>query len=163
LIDPILDNLRLNDDNVTKKITPATMSKLLSRHSDSEPFDNSINYRSVIGKLNYLEKSTRSNIAYIIHQLARFFTAPKKEHGQALRWLGRYLKPTRSQGTILRVDESKDLEVYMDANFSGNWDPNEAEDPDSSFSAWLYHYVCWVRCLVEIANANQNCTLFNRE
>jgi hypothetical protein len=52
LIDQVLDDLRLNNDNVSEKITPATSSKLLSRHSDSEPFDNSFNYRSVIGKLN---------------------------------------------------------------------------------------------------------------
>jgi hypothetical protein len=58
LIDQILDNLRLNDDNVSEKTIPATSSKLLSRHNDSEPFDNSFNYRSVIGKLNYLKKST---------------------------------------------------------------------------------------------------------
>jgi hypothetical protein len=91
LIDQILDDLRLNNDNVSEKITLATSSKLLSRHSDSEPFDNSFDYRSVIGKLNYLEKSSRSDIAYIIHQLARFSSDPKKEHGQALRWLGHYL------------------------------------------------------------------------
>jgi hypothetical protein len=72
LIDQILDDLRLNNDNVSEKITPATSSKLLLRHSDSEPFDNSFNYRSVIGKLNYLEKSSRSDIAYIVHRLARF-------------------------------------------------------------------------------------------
>jgi hypothetical protein len=121
LIDQILDNLRLNNDNVSEKITPATSSKLLSRHSDSEPFDNSFNNRSVIGKLNYLEKSSRSDIAYIVHQLAQFSSDPKKkEHGQALRWLGRCLKATRLQGTILRVDKSKNLEVYVDAGFSGN-------------------------------------------
>jgi hypothetical protein len=85
LIDQILDDLRLNNDNVSVDITPATSSKLLSRHSDSEPFDNSVDYQSVIRKLNYLEKSSRSDIAYIVHQLARFSLDPKKEHGQALR------------------------------------------------------------------------------
>ncbi len=138
LIDQILDDLRLNDDNVAEKTIPATSSKLLSRHSDSEPFDNSFNYRSVIGKLNYLEKSTRSDIAYITHQLARFSAEPKKEHGQALRWLGRYLKATRTRGTILRIDESKDLELFVDADFSGNWDPKESQDRDTARSRHGY-------------------------
>jgi hypothetical protein len=120
LIDQILEDFRLNNDNVSEKITPATSSKLLSRHKNSEPFDNSFNYRSVIGKLNYLEKSSRSDIDYMVHQLARFSSDPKKGHGQALRWIGRYLKATRLQGTILWVDKSKDLEVYVDADFSGN-------------------------------------------
>ncbi len=52
LIDQILDKLCLNNDNVTEKITLATSLQLSSRHSHSEPFDNSFNYRSVIGKLN---------------------------------------------------------------------------------------------------------------
>jgi hypothetical protein len=122
LIDQILDDLHLNNDNVLEKITLATLLKLLPRQSDSKPFDNSFNYyRSVIGKLNYLEKSTRSNIAYIVHQLAPLSSDPMKEHGQALRWLGCYLKATtRLQGTILRVDESRDLEVCVDADFGGN-------------------------------------------
>jgi hypothetical protein len=147
LIDQILDDLRLNDDNVSEKTIPATSSKLLSRHSDSEPFDNSFNYRSVIGKLNYLEKSTRSDIAYITHQLARFSSDPKKEHGQALRWLGRYLKATRHRGTILRVDESKDMEVYVDADFSGNWDQKESLDRDTARSRHGY-IIMYAGCAV---------------
>jgi ATP-binding cassette subfamily B (MDR/TAP) protein 1 len=116
----------------------ATSSKLLSRHSDSEAFDNSFNYPSVIGKLNYLVRSTRSNITYITHQLARFSSDPKKEHGQALRWLGRYLKATRNQGTILGIDKSKDMEVYVDADFSGNWDLKESQYRDTARSRHEY-------------------------
>jgi hypothetical protein len=117
LIDQILDDLRLNNDNMTTKKTPVSSSRLLSRHSDSEPFDGSFNYRSIIGKLNYLEKSTRSDISYIVHQCAQFTTNPKVEHAQALRWLGRYLKETRNKGMILRPVEGKDMEVYVDADF----------------------------------------------
>jgi hypothetical protein len=63
---------------------------------------------------------------------------PKKEHGQALRWLGRYLKAMRLQGTILQVDKSEDLEVYVDADFSGNWDPKETQDRDTARSRHGY-------------------------
>jgi len=66
LIDQILKDLRLDADNVAVKSTPASSSKLLSRQDDSEPLDNSFNYRSVIGKLNYLERGSRSDIAYIV-------------------------------------------------------------------------------------------------
>jgi hypothetical protein len=91
LINQILKDMRLDNENVTTKDIPASSSRLLSRHSTSEAFDNSFHYKSVIGKLNYLEKSTLSDIADITHQCARFTSDPKKEHGQALRWLGRYL------------------------------------------------------------------------
>jgi Reverse transcriptase (RNA-dependent DNA polymerase) len=63
LIDQILEDLRLKDEEVKVKTTPAATSKLLCRHSDSPSFDNSFNYRSVIGKVNYLEKASRPDIS----------------------------------------------------------------------------------------------------
>ena len=138
LIDQILKDLRLEDENVTTKPIPASSSKLLSRHSESEAFDGSFDYRSVIGKCNYLEKSTRSDIAYITHQCARFSTDPKQEHGKALRWLGRYLKATRDKGTILKPNGDKDMEVFVDADFSGNWDGAESHNRDTARSRHGY-------------------------
>jgi len=108
LIDQILKELRL-EDNASIKETPAPSSKLLSRHSNSKDFDGPFNYRSIIGKLNYLEKGSRSDIAYITHQCARFSSCPKEEHGRFVKWLGRYLKGTRNKGTILRPNKSKGL------------------------------------------------------
>ena len=70
LIDQVLEDLGMTNENVKEKEIPAASSKLLSRHSDSEPFDKSFDYRSVIGKLNYLEKGSQSDIAYITHQCA---------------------------------------------------------------------------------------------
>ena len=94
LIDQILKDLRLDSDRVKAKTMPAMSSTLLSRHTNSEDFDRSFNYRSVLGKLNYLEKGSCSDIAYITHQCARFMMCPKREHGKAIAWLGRYLKGT---------------------------------------------------------------------
>ena len=67
LIDQILRDLRMEADNVAIKETPAESSKILNRHSSLAPFDGSFNYRSVIGKLNYLKKGSRPDIAYILH------------------------------------------------------------------------------------------------
>jgi hypothetical protein len=92
LIDQILKDFQLDKENVTKD-TATSSSKILLWHSDSEPFDDgSFNYQSVIGKLNYLEKSPRSDISCIMRQCAQFNTYPKMEHAQTLWWLGRYLK-----------------------------------------------------------------------
>jgi hypothetical protein len=49
-------------------------------------------YRSVIGKANFLEKSTRPNIAVATHHCARFSVDLKQLHMDALRYIGRYLK-----------------------------------------------------------------------
>ena len=139
LIEQILKDLRMDGDNTKSRSTPAASSKLLSRHSDSKPFDNSFNYISVIGKLNYLEKATRSDISYAVHQCARFVSDPKVEHGEAVRWLARYLSGTRDKGTIMKPMPSKELEVYVDANFCGDWCPDEAaRDRDTARSRHGY-------------------------
>jgi hypothetical protein len=138
LIDQILDDLHLNSDKTKAIAIPASSSKLLSRHTSSESFDKSFDYRSVIGKLNYLEKGSRPDIAYIVHQCARFSTDPKVEHGKAVRWLGRYLKGTRDKGLILKPNPSKSLEVFVDADFAGNWDKEETWDPDTARSRHGY-------------------------
>jgi hypothetical protein len=137
LIDKILKALRL--DNAKEKDTPAATSKILSKHTDSEPFDNSFDYRSVIGMLNYLDTGSRSDISYATHQCARFSSCPKVEHGKAVRWLGRYLKKTRTEGMIFTPDTSAGLEVFVDADFAGAWDKKEAtHDRDTARSRHGY-------------------------
>jgi hypothetical protein len=114
----------------------------------SAPFDRSFHYRRIIGKLNYLEKGSRSDIAYIVHQCARFVEDPKMEHGQALRRLGRYLKGTRNKGTIYYPDESRGLEVFVDASFSQDWKPEDALDRDSARSRHGF-YVTYASCPIQ--------------
>lgn len=139
LINQILEDLRMTNNDIKTKDTPMASSKLLSRHPNSEDFDNSFHYRSVIGKLNYLEKGSRMDIAYAVHQCARFSHCPKKEHGDAVRWIARYLKGTRSKGYIMTPDKSKGLEVHVDADFAGNWDAEIAfEDRDTARSRHGY-------------------------
>jgi len=128
LIEQVIKDLHLEQDHTTTKPTPAASSKLLSRHEDDRPFDNHFNYRSVIGKLHYLVAGSRSEIAYAVHQCARFAQEPKMEHAKAVKWIGRYLKGTMYEGTILRPDRTKSLEVYVDADFAGNWDPEVASN-----------------------------------
>ena len=96
----------------------------MTRHPDSEDFDESFNYRSVIGKMNYLEKGTRIDIAFQTHQCARYIVNPKLEHGSAVKWLGRYIKATANHGLIIELDDTKGLEVFVDSDFAGTaWTP----------------------------------------
>jgi len=59
----------------------------------------------VIGKLLFLEKSTRPDIACAVHQCARFCAAPKASHTQAVKRICRYLLGTRDKGLILDPKE----------------------------------------------------------
>jgi hypothetical protein len=132
LIHQILKDLRYDTDDITIKTTPGASSRLLSRHCNSLPFDNSFHYRSVIGKINYLERGCRPDISYMTHQCARFSSEPKVEHGKAIRWLARYLKGTDTKGLILKPDRNKSLEVYVDSDFAGNWDRELAGEDEAT-------------------------------
>ena len=139
LIQDILRELRLNGTNVAKKTTPGASSVPLLRHSTSEDFDGHFDYRKVIGKLNYLEKCTRPDISCAVHQCARFVATPKVEHGKAVKWIGRYLAGTSDEGIILSPNSEKDLEVYVDASFAGNWDVEDSSwDMDTARSRTGY-------------------------
>jgi hypothetical protein len=81
----------------------------------------------------YLEKSTRPDIAYAVHQCARFASDPKVEHAKAVRWIGRYLRGTRDKGIILKPLEQS-FECFVDSDFAGNWDPTDTIDPATAKS-----------------------------
>jgi hypothetical protein len=137
LINKILEALHMDEKTKEKPIPMASSTRLL-RHSESQAFKG-FDYRSVIGMLNYLDTGTRSDIAYATHQCARFTTAPKTEHGKVIQWLGRYLKGTRTKGMLFTPDLTKGLEVFVDADFSGNWDHIMAsEDRDTARSRHGY-------------------------
>ena len=138
LIEQIIKELRVDHEAIKGKKIPASSSKILWRHTESEKFDGHFNYRSIIGKINYLERGTRSDISYITHQCARYTADPRKEHGEALKWLGRYLKETKDKGTILKPNKEKDLVVYVDASFSGDWVQQDSSNTDTTRSRYGY-------------------------
>ena len=94
LIDDIIAQVGFNE-RTKPKATPAPSSTILSRDLDGQPFEEDWEYRSVVGKLNFLEKSTRPDIAYATHQVARFSAEPRKSHADAIKHIGRYLVGTK--------------------------------------------------------------------
>jgi len=138
LIDSILKDLQLDHETTATKRTPMASSKILFRHSSSASFNGHFHYRQVIGKLNYLEKNSRPDITYAVHQCARFCSDPKVEHGKAVMWIGRYLLATRDKGMILKPN-GESFDVSVDADFTGNWDSTEAaSDCDTARSRHGY-------------------------
>ena len=139
LIDQVISDMRLDGKSTTTKDTPMASSRILSRHLDSPEHDRSFSYAGVIGKLNYIERGSRPDISYATHQCARFSKDPRQEHAAAVRWLCRYLKKTREQGLVMRPDATKSLEVHVDADFAGNWDPKlGGQDRDTARSRHGY-------------------------
>ena len=73
-----------------------------------------------------------------MHQCAQFVDRPKKEHGDAVQWLGRYLKGTHDKGIILKPQPEEELKLYVNADFVGNWHKDEALSRDTARSRHGY-------------------------
>jgi hypothetical protein len=80
LIDSIISDVALGDSKV--KAVPAEVSEVLHAHLDKPPFSLNFGYCSVIGKLNYLAQTTRPDIVYATHQLAKYLSDPREPHGE---------------------------------------------------------------------------------
>ena len=134
LIKHIIDDCNIIKNFKPPEIPARSSTKPLNAHVNSPPFDAHFHYRSLIGKCNYLEKSTRPDIAFATHQCARFSQSPKKQHGHALTFLAKYLSGTADKGLIMKPDTSKSLECFVDADFSGLYDPSIPNDVSTSKS-----------------------------
>jgi len=130
LINKIITECGLQE-NLHTHNTPAESSKILQRDSNGALCELAWNYRSIMRMLMYLSVTTCPDIAYSVHQCARFSTAPKCSHELAVRRIVRYLKGTATKGYFLNPSTTKTLDCYVDANFAGNWTPLTSQDPSS--------------------------------
>ena len=106
LIDAIIKDLHLQSGSNTKK-TPAVPNNPLHKDTDGPDMTPEFHYRTVIGKLNFLEKSTRPDILVSVHQCARFSERPKRSHAEAVKRIGHYLLATKDKGLLICPNELK--------------------------------------------------------
>ena len=103
-------------NTTTTRTTPAHSTVTLTSHEEDKDHDNNkFNYRQVIGKLLYLEKSTRPDISCAVHQCARFSAKPKNKHAEAVKRIGRYLLGTQEKGLMMKPNQNG-LECWVDAS-----------------------------------------------
>ena len=145
LIDSIIRDLQIKNPKNVPEI-PALSTQILGRNENSPPFDENFHYRSVVGKLNYLEKGTRPDIAYATHQCARFCQDPRAPHGKAMEHLVRYLQGTRDKGIILTPNKNKSVEVFADADFSEDWSKITSEFDVSTAKSRTEFVVMYAGC-----------------
>jgi hypothetical protein len=153
LIESILSDLNLDAKSNSRSI-PALTTKILQPCLDSQHHCEDWHYRSVIGKMNYLEKATRPDIAYAVHQCARFSESPREEHSQAVKLIGRYLLGTRNKGMIFKPVQ-KSFEVFSDDDFSRNWDINIAENDQSTARSRTGYAIKYANCTIACASKLQ--------
>jgi hypothetical protein len=118
LIESIISDVGLSSDNNTKT-TPS--DSILYPDTNGIPRQENWNYRSVIGKLNFLAQNTRPDISFAVHQCARFCQAPTALHEMAVKRIICYLFYTKDKGLILHPTKTFNLDMYVDADFVGMW------------------------------------------
>jgi hypothetical protein len=110
LINSIIDDVGLKDAKVNP--VPAKVSLQLHAFKDEPPFDLNFNYRSAVGKLNYLAQTTRPDIMYATHRISMYSLDPRQSHGEAILYLVCYLKKMRDLGIKFKPNPKKCFECY---------------------------------------------------
>ncbi len=59
-------------------------------------------------------------------------------HKQAVMRIRWYLLSTKDKGTKYTPDSTKGIEVYVDADFAGGWDPGDPLNADNVYSRTEY-------------------------
>ena len=166
LIKSILEDLNLvskdGDKHVIKSHqVPALSTKLITPDLKGPKFDNRFNYRRVIGKLLYLEKSSRPELAYAVHQCARFCNDPRQSHGEAVKRIGRYLAGTADKGMLLRPNDSTLhcwthgslpkpadalFDCWVDASHAAEWNRASATDDAATAKSRMGWVITFAGC-----------------
>jgi hypothetical protein len=120
LIDQIIADMDFND-RTTSIATLASSTHRVLRDHHGAAFEEEWQYRSIIGKLNFLKKSTRPDLAYSMHQCARISSDPRASHAAVVKRIVGYLVGTRDKGIVLNPTKHS-FDCWVDADFVGNWD-----------------------------------------
>lgn len=78
---------------------------------------NGTEYRSLLGKLNYLASTTRPDLSFSVSYLSQFCQCPHREHMQAARSVARYLATTANRG-IRYIKRGGPFVAYADADWA---------------------------------------------
>ena len=147
IIDSIINDVQIVN-NTAPQQTLTLSTKIIHHNAASPPFDEHFIYQAVVGKLKFLEKITRPDIAYAKHQCTRFSQYPRAYHGDAIIQLLKYLKATRLQGIMLDPEGSKSFEVYADADFFGNWHHPTASDDTITVKSRTGYDILYAGCSI---------------
>jgi hypothetical protein len=81
--------------------------------------------------LMYISANTRPDIAYTVHQAARFSHAPHSCQAAAIKHILRYLQRTKDKGLELKPSEQHKVNCYVDADFAGAFASEDPTNPES--------------------------------
>jgi hypothetical protein len=132
----------INLTNTKTKPVPAKLPMPLHAFKDAPPFNLNFNYCSIVDKLNYLTQTSRDNIMYSTHQIAKYIWPDGASRGAILYFVW-YLKKTQDLGICFKPQLDKGFDCYCNTDFSGDWNKSFADvDPSTSksCSGWVVFY-----------------------
>ena len=97
------------------KLKPATKEEIIALES------NNINYRSIIGMLNWITKTIRVDVCFVSNFLSRFLCTAGKPHYDAALRVIRYLLRTKDSGLLIKKDNLNKMEliIEVDSDWAG--------------------------------------------
>ncbi|KAI7957506.1 hypothetical protein MJO28_004601 [Puccinia striiformis f. sp. tritici] len=98
----------LNPKAYLKKATPSEVAEFSHL---------GVNYRSLVGSLNYLSVLTRPDISYAVSTLSQYLDHPGITHYQAAVQVFRYLSSTRSLGLNFFKNAMPTINAFVDADW----------------------------------------------
>jgi hypothetical protein len=133
----IITALGLDSSLSTRLSTPAEVGPL-PKDVNGTPAAGNFNYSAVVGMLLYLSGHSRPDIAFAVHQVARYTFKPTRRHELALVRIGRYLKGTKDEGLIMCPSLEPSVECFPDADFAGLYGHEDSQDPHCARSRTGY-------------------------
>ncbi len=127
LVECITAFLGFDKGRTNKQDTPVG-KPLLNKDLNGVPRKYTWEYRAVIRMLTYLTGTVCPDIAMAGHQCARFNSTPMRSHDQTVMQIGGYLLSSKNKRMIYAPDPKCGLEVWVDADFAGGWNPDKAGD-----------------------------------
>jgi hypothetical protein len=127
-IESIVKDRGLNT-NSNSKTTPS--DSILHPDTNGLPRQETWNYHSDIGMLNFFAQSTWPNLNFAVHQCARFCNNPTALHELTFKCIA-------SKGLILHPTKDFNLDMYVHADFTSMWHQQHPALRDNSLSQTGY-------------------------
>jgi transposase InsO family protein len=100
-----------------------------------------INYRAIIGSLNYLSILTRPDISFAVSKLSQFLENPGLSHYKAAMQVLRYLKGTINRGLLFGFNKPSTIYASVDADWANC--PDTRRSHTGFMVTWNEHLISW--------------------
>lgn len=112
-----LDRFAMTNCNMAKTPLPSTVPMTSGTESDMQAAKD-LPYQQLVGCLQWIEGSTRPDIAHAVSQLSTFNSGWTTLHWTSAKHVLRYLKGTINYGIVYTSNISEKLNAWSDADFS---------------------------------------------